>query len=67
LIVPCGIAGRKATSLEKLLGRAVNGEEVAPKMARHFGDVFGLEMRAGSKAELLGMLELREQMVALPA
>jgi lipoyl(octanoyl) transferase len=67
LIVPCGIAGRKATSLEKLLGRAVHGEEVAPKMVRHFGDVFGLEMRAGSKEELLGMLELRERMVAVPA
>jgi lipoyl(octanoyl) transferase len=66
LIVPCGIAGRKATSLEKLLGRAVQGEEVAPKMVRHFGDVFGLEMRAGSTEELLGMLELREQMVAVP-
>ena len=37
LIVPCGIAGRKATSLEKLLGRGVNVSEVAPKMARHFG------------------------------
>ena len=67
LIVPCGIAGRKATSLEKLLGRAVQGEEVAPKMVRHFGDVFGLEIGAGTKEELLGMLELREQMVALPA
>jgi lipoyl(octanoyl) transferase len=67
LIVPCGIAGRKATSLEKLLGRAVNGKEVAPKMVRHFGDVFGLEIGAGTKDELLGMLELREQMVALPA
>jgi lipoyl(octanoyl) transferase len=67
LIVPCGIAGRKATSLEKLLGRAVNGKEVAPKMVRHFGDVFGLEIGAGTKEELLGMLELREQMVALPA
>jgi lipoyl(octanoyl) transferase len=67
LIVPCGIAGRKATSLEKLLGRAVNGEEVARKMVRHFGDVFGLEMRAGSKEELLGMLELAEQMVVVPA
>ena len=67
LIVPCGIAGRKATSLEKLLGRGVNGEEVAPKMVRHFGDVFGLEIGAGTKEELLGMLELREQMVALPA
>jgi lipoyl(octanoyl) transferase len=67
LIVPCGIAGRKATSLEKLLGRAVNGKEVAPKMVRHFGDVFGLEIGAGTKEELLGMLEPREQMVALPA
>ncbi len=67
LIVPCGIAGRKATSLEKLLGRAVNGEEVAPKVVRHFADVFELEMRAGSKEELLGMLELAEQMVAVPA
>ena len=67
LIVPCGIAGRKATSLEKLLGRAVHGEEVAREMVRHFGDVFGLEMRAGSKEELLGMLELAEQMVAVPA
>jgi lipoyl(octanoyl) transferase len=67
LIVPCGIAGRKATSLEKLLGRAVHGEEVAREMVRHFGDVFGLEMRAGSKEELLGMLELAEQTVAVPA
>ena len=67
LIVPCGIVGRKATSLEKLLGRAVHGEDVAPKMVRHFGDVLGLEMRAGSQEELLGMLELREQIVAVPA
>ena len=29
LIVPCGIAGKKATSLEKLLGRQVNVREVA--------------------------------------
>jgi lipoyl(octanoyl) transferase len=67
LIVPCGIAGRKATSLEKLLGRAVNVDEVAPKVARHFGGVFGLEMTAGSREELLEKLEIGEQMVALPA
>src|SRR5207249_8165404 len=28
LIVPCGISGRKATSLEKLLGRSVRREEI---------------------------------------
>ena len=67
LIVPCGIAGRKATSLEKLLGRGVKMGEVAPKMARHFGDVFGLKMRAGAREELLERLELAEQTVAVPA
>ncbi len=65
LIVPCGIAGRKATSLEKLLGRAVKLSDVAPKMARHFGDVFGLEMTAGLREELLAELESAEQL--LPA
>src|SRR3989441_4676432 len=38
LIVPCGIADRKATSLEKLLGRSVEQEEVAPRIARHLGE-----------------------------
>jgi lipoyl(octanoyl) transferase len=67
LIVPCGIVGRKATSLEKLLGRDVKVSEVTPKVARHFGDVFGLEMTAGSRDELFGKLELVEQQVAVPA
>src|ERR1700692_3305604 len=44
LIVPCGIAGRAATSLEKVFGRGVEREEVAPHLTRHFGEVFGLEM-----------------------
>jgi lipoyl(octanoyl) transferase len=67
LIVPCGIAGRKATSLEKLLGRGVRVSEVAPKTARDFGEVFGLEMKAGSREELLEKLEIAEQAVAVPA
>jgi lipoyl(octanoyl) transferase len=67
LIVPCGIAGRKATSLEKLLGRAVNLTEVAPRIARHFGDVFGLEMTAASREELFEKLEIAEQSVGVPA
>ena len=44
LIVPCGLAGRRATSLEKLLDRAVGVGEVAPRMAQHLGEVLGLEM-----------------------
>jgi lipoyl(octanoyl) transferase len=67
LIVPCGIAGRKATSLEKLLERAVSVKEVEPKIVRHFGEVFGLEMKAGSREELLEKLEIAEQMIAVPA
>jgi lipoyl(octanoyl) transferase len=67
LIVPCGIAGRKATSLEKLLGRAVKVSDVAPKVARHFGDVFGLEMTAGSREELFEKLDFAERLVAVPA
>jgi lipoyl(octanoyl) transferase len=67
LIVPCGIAGRKATSLEKLLDRAVSRKEVAPGMARHLGEVFGLAMIPGSRNELLGKLEVSEQQLAVPA
>ena len=67
LIVPCGIVGRKATSLEKLLERRVNIDEVAPRMAKHFGDVFGLEMEPGSKETLVEKLELAEHQLAVPA
>lgn len=70
LIVPCGIAGRKATSLEKLLGRAVERAEVAPRIARHFGEVFGLEMRTASREELLQRLRATdavEHTIGVPA
>jgi lipoyl(octanoyl) transferase len=67
LIVPCGIVGRKATSLEKLLGRDVRVVDVSPIMARHFGEVFGLTMRASCKAELLEKLDHAEELVAVAA
>jgi lipoate-protein ligase B len=40
LIVPCGIAGKRATSLERALGRAVPSEEVRERLAAHFAAVF---------------------------
>lgn len=46
LIVPCGIPDKRATSLERLLGRAVKREEVAPRIAAHLGEVCGREMQA---------------------
>ena len=67
LIVPCGIAGRKATSLEKLLGRSVEQNEVAPRIARHLGELLGLEMKEASKRELLEKLERAEQAVMVSA
>ena len=42
LIVPCGIADRRATSLEKLLGRPVSIAEVAPHLTDALGCVLGL-------------------------
>jgi lipoyl(octanoyl) transferase len=67
LIVPCGIADRKATSLEKLLGRNVEQKEVAPRIARHLGELLGLEMKESSRNELLEKLEHAEQAVAVSA
>jgi len=67
LIVPCGIAGRKATSLEKLLGRSVKREEIAPRIANHLGEVFGLELKETSRTELLERLQEAEQPVVASA
>ena len=67
LIVPCGIADRKATSLEKLLGRNVEEKEVAPQIAKHLGELLGLEMKETSRRELLEKLERAEQSVMVSA
>src|SRR2546421_11602309 len=67
LIVPCGIAHRKATSLEKLLGRAVEESEVAPRLGEHLGELFGLVLRETSPKAFLERLEHAEQAVAAEA
>jgi lipoyl(octanoyl) transferase len=66
LIVPCGIADCKPTSLEKLLDRRVGLAEAAPRIARQLGEVFGLEMREAPREEFLEMLSEAER-VAIPA
>jgi lipoate-protein ligase B len=66
LIVPCGIADRKPTSLEKILGRPVALTEVSPRIARHLGDLFGLEMREAPREALLEWLGEAES-AAIPA
>ena len=67
LIVPCGIADRKATSLEKLLGRSAEQKEVAPRIAKHLGELLGLEMKEASRKELLERLEHAEQALTVSA
>jgi lipoyl(octanoyl) transferase len=67
LIVPCGIAGRKATSLEKLLGRAVAPYEVAPRLAHHFAEVFDFHLQPASQEELFATLEHAEHSLAAQA
>jgi len=57
LIVPCGIAGCRATSLERLLGRRVPQGEVAARLAHHFADVFGLAPSGMTAAQLREALQ----------
>jgi lipoyl(octanoyl) transferase len=64
LIVPCGIADRKATSLEKLLNRRVSSQEVAGRLNQHVGQVFGRVMQPATPEELVGRLQRCEQLAA---
>jgi lipoyl(octanoyl) transferase len=52
LIVPCGIPGKRATSLERLLSRCVSTEEARPRLVSHFGEVFALPMIETSRCDL---------------
>jgi lipoyl(octanoyl) transferase len=44
LIVPCGIAAKPVTSIERELGREVEVAAVAQSVSRNFGSVFGCQM-----------------------
>jgi lipoyl(octanoyl) transferase len=52
LIVPCGIADCRVTSLEKLLARPVSTAEVLPVVAAEFGRAFGLAMQHAGRQQL---------------
>lgn len=57
LIIPCGIADRKATSLEKLLHRNVSLDEVKPRLVHHLSDLFSLTPKEVSAQQLLASLD----------
>ena len=68
LIVPCGIADKRATSLEKLLGRGVEMKEVSPRITAHLGELFGIDFRAAGRDALDAHLrEYEEQLVTSTA
>ena len=64
LIVPCGIADRRATSLEKLLGRPCRSPRSAPHLIDAFGCALGLEMASASREELCEWLAAAEPATA---
>ncbi len=61
LIVPCGIAGKRATSLEKLLGRNVGLNEVAPRISAHLAELLGLRVRSCVREDLDAALRAHEE------
>lgn len=65
LIVPCGLQGKRATSLEAVLGRAVQCKEARPILIQCFGEIFCRNMRSVSR-EFLDEA-LREQEAAVHA
>jgi lipoyl(octanoyl) transferase len=57
LIVPCGIAGKGVTSLQRALGCTVSITEARERLIERFGAVFSREMRAISAKELAEILQ----------
>jgi lipoyl(octanoyl) transferase len=57
LIVPCGIADKKVTSLEALLGRKIAMSHAIDRMTVHFGEVFDLRLEKIKPERLTEALE----------
>lgn len=54
-IVPCGISDKEVTSMQKILGRTINEQEVKKHLTTHFEDVFDVKIKEGiSLPELEG-------------
>lgn len=60
LIVPCGIAGKRATSLERVVGRQVTLAEAGARIAQHAGECFSREFVSQPREALEAALEAFE-------
>lgn len=67
LIVPCGIADRKATSLEKLLSRTISLAEVRLRLSHHLAELLSLTPRVVSREQLIADLSQLEAPGGEPA
>jgi lipoyl(octanoyl) transferase len=67
LITPCGIAGCRATSLEKLLGCSVSWADAIARLSGGFSETFGLELVPADAAELSAWLAGEAEPVGVPA
>jgi lipoate-protein ligase B len=52
LIVPCGISDKRATSLERALGRRIAVDDVRDHIVAHFAATFGVAIKRISSEEL---------------
>jgi lipoate-protein ligase B len=57
LIVPCGLAGKEITSMEKALGKGVDMREVREQVSHNFSRVFNVEIRRVALSDLLPSVE----------
>jgi lipoate-protein ligase B len=57
LIVPCGIAGKGVTSVERALGRAVSMNEARERLIAQFATVFARDVRKMGSEELLEIFQ----------
>ncbi len=65
MIRPCGLVGKKVTSIERVLGRAVDMSEVKMSVVARCVDVFGLTPINMKVDSLTG--EFRESSAAMVA
>jgi lipoate-protein ligase B len=60
LIIPCGLTGKRVTSLERILGRVVSVRDVSARIVEHFGVVFDRAMVPVSRQKLEDALDVSQ-------
>ena len=64
LIVPCGIQGRDVTSMQELLPRSLDLQEISERYIQEFGAVFNRNMISMSETDLRDKLQRHAEKAA---